>query len=105
MLRMSHWTRIAAVAVALLGAPVVDAAVGWNEARAEASEIAVGTQLMAVSDVTLHQAEISKGSRVSVTQLLVQRGKLQGVSLALADGHVVKVPMGTVMSFFQIVNE
>ena len=102
---MPRWTRITAVALALLGAPVVDAALGWNEAQAEASEIEVGTQLMAVSDVTLHTAEISKGSRVSVTKLLVQEGKLRGLSLALADGHIVKVPMGTVRSFFQVVTE
>ena len=40
-----------------------------NPALADEAPIAVGTELMATSDVTLHTAEIAKGSRVSVTKL------------------------------------
>jgi hypothetical protein len=71
----------------------------------EDREIAVGTELMAVADVTLHKAEIAKGSRVSVTKVELRDGKLDGVSVALADGHVVKLPMATVHTYFQVVAE
>jgi hypothetical protein len=107
MLRQTAMTRmsraLAAVALLALAAPVVDAAAGWNEARAEAQDdIAVGTELVATADVTLHKAEISKGSHVSVTQLNVHDGRVDAVSVALADGHVVKVTMGTVRSYFRV---
>ena len=83
--------------------------VGVGERTAMADEdrdpIDVGTELQATSDVTLHQAEIAKGSRVSVTKLLVHSGKLDGVSVALADGHVVKVTVAQVHTFFRVVRE
>jgi hypothetical protein len=95
---------VLAVLVAVAAVPAVDALGGVREAQAAAEErIDVGTQLMATSDVTLHKAEIAKGSRVSVTKLSKSGGRLDGVSVALADGHVVKVTMAQVHTFFRVV--
>ncbi len=94
-----------AVALALFATPMIDAATGANEARAEEDPIAVGTELMATSDVTLHQAELVRGSRVSVTKLNLRDGKLDSVNVALADGHVVKMPLAAVRSYFRVVTE
>jgi prepilin-type processing-associated H-X9-DG protein len=69
------------------------------------SEIAVGSELMATSDVTLHQAEIAKGSRVSITKILVHGGRIDGVSVALADGHVVKITTAQMHTFFRVVRD
>jgi ABC-type amino acid transport substrate-binding protein len=90
----------AAALPAVLALPVERIALAEEE-RA----IAVGTELVAVTDVTLHQAEISKGSRVSVTKVELRDGKLDGVSVALADGHVVKLPMTTVHTYFQVADD
>ena len=73
------------------------------DALAAEEPIAVGTELMATSDVTLHQAEIAKGSRVSVTKLNKSGGQLEALSVALADGHVVKVTMAQVHTYFRVV--
>lgn len=95
----------AAIALAVLVTPVIDAAIGRNEVHAEeeALTVAVGTELMATADVTLHQAEIARGSRVSVTKLNVREGRLDSVNVALADGHVVKMPLVAVRSYFRVV--
>ncbi len=69
------------------------------------SGIAVGTELEATTDVTLHRAEIAKGSKVSVTQVLGHSGQVEGLSVALADGHVVKVTMSQVHTYFRVVQE
>jgi prepilin-type processing-associated H-X9-DG protein len=80
-----------------------------SEARADARdgerEIAVGTELMATADVTLHKAEIAKGSRVSVTKVLRHGNVIDGVNVALADGHVVKMSLAQVHSYFRVVAE
>ena len=88
----------AAIALALL-------ATGITEARAEEDAISIGTELMATSDVTLHRAEIARGSKVSVTKLNLREGKLDSVNVALADGHVVKMPLVAVRSYFRVVTE
>lgn len=92
-----------------LGVLVPAAGVAVSEGVALAdddrSDIAVGTALQATSDVTLHKAEIAKGSRVSVTKVLVHAGRLDGVSVALADGHVVKMTASQLHSFFRIVHD
>jgi hypothetical protein len=94
-----------AVLFAVAAVPAADALGVSREARADEDPIDVGTQLMATTDVTLHQAEIAKGSRVSVTKLSKNAGRLDGVSVALADGHVVKVTMAQVHTFFRVVPE
>jgi hypothetical protein len=87
----------AAVPVATLARPAV--------ALADERPIEVGTELMATSDVTLHKAEIAKGSRVSVTQLSRRAGLVESVNVELADGHVVKVSIAQVHTFFSVVGE
>lgn len=92
-----------AVLLATLAAPVVDATLGRNAAfAAEENDLVVGADLVATADVALHKADIAKGSHVSVTKLLLSRGHLDGVDVALADGHVVKVTLGTVRTYFQV---
>ena len=94
---------VLATLLALMAAPVLETTLGNNTAlAAEENDLVVGTELVATADVALHKAEIAKGSRVSITKLLLSRGRLDGVDVALADGHVVKVTMGTVRSYFQI---
>ena len=106
MLRLPRVAFAAVLAVVSVPAAFVAAGV-MNErvacADEERSGIAVGTELEAVSDVTLHRAEIAKGSKVSVTQLLGHSGQVDGLSVALADGHVVKVTMSQVHSYFRVV--
>ena len=102
MVRMRSLSRVVLVAaLAFVAVPALDA-VGANEARADEAPIEVGTQLVATQDVTLHRAEIQKGSRVSVTKLSQRSGRVEGVHVALADGHVVKVPMGFVHTYFRV---
>ncbi len=94
---------VLATLLALAAAPVLESTLGNNAAlAAEENDLVVGTELVATADVALHKAEIAKGSHVSVTKLLLSRGRLDGVDVALADGHVVKVTLGTVRSYFQI---
>lgn len=108
ILRVLSLQRVtAAIALAVLVTPVIDAAIGRNEARAEEDSlsVSVGTELMATADVTLHKAEIARGSRVSVTKLNVREGHLDSINVALADGHVVKMPLVAVRSYFRVVTE
>ena len=61
---------------------------------------------MATEDLQLSKAGIAKGSKVSVTKLLVRQGDLLSVDVALADGHVVKkVAITTIHTFFRVVND
>jgi hypothetical protein len=92
----------AALAVAPAAATVLDEPAACADDR---GDLAVGTELQATSDVTLHKAEISKGSRVSITKLLVRGDRIDGVSVALADGHVVKVTLAQVRSYFRVVRD
>ena len=91
--------------LAVAAAPAANLLCGVGEARADEPPIDVGTELMATSDVTLHAAEIAKGSRVSVTKLSRNAGQVDAISVALADGHVVKVTMAQVHTFFRVVEE
>src|SRR2546428_12136 len=92
------------LAAALIATPAMMTAAAEPVACAGEPTIDVGTELQATTDVTLHQAEIAKGSKVSVTQVLVRSGRVDGLSVALADGHVVKVTMSQVHSFFRVVD-
>lgn len=53
-------------------------------------EIAVGTQLVALDDVNLRNAALSKGARVNVTKVVVDQGRIATVDVELADGHVLR---------------
>lgn len=93
-----------AAAIACASVPAMSVATGAMVA-ADEREIAVGTELVATQDVTLHKAEIAKGSKVSVTKVHKRDGKLLTIDLALTDGHVVpKVQMGLVHTSFRVVD-
>jgi prepilin-type processing-associated H-X9-DG protein len=92
-----------ALAVIAPAIPLSGSSVAYAEAAAAESPIDVGTELMATSDVTLHKAEIAKGSRVSVTKITRHGEEVDAVNVALADGHVVKVTMAQVHTFFRVV--
>jgi prepilin-type processing-associated H-X9-DG protein len=94
-----------AVLLAVAAVPAAAALPGQQALADEERPIDVGTELMATSDVTLHTAEIAKGSRVSVTKLSRTGGQVEAVNVALADGHVVKVTMAQVHTFFRVVTE
>jgi prepilin-type processing-associated H-X9-DG protein len=95
-----------AVLLALAAVPAAGLAGAGSVALAnEDRSISVGTELMATSDVTLHKAEIAKGSRVSVTKLNRTGGQIDAVNVALADGHVVKVTMAQVHTYFRVVTD
>lgn len=67
-------------------------------------EIRVGDELMAIDDVSLDEARICKGSKVSVSGRAVRSGKVF-LDVALADGHVVRaVPMAEIRRSFRVVN-
>jgi hypothetical protein len=93
-----------AVALAFAAVPVAGVTAGRPAIAAE-QPIDVGTELVATTDVTLHQAEIAKGSRVSVTKLSKNGGQIDAVSVALADGHVVKVTMAQVHTYFRVAGD
>jgi len=53
-------------------------------------EIAVGMRLVAIDDVNLREAALSKGARVNVTKVVVNQGRVSSVDVELADGHVLR---------------
>lgn len=65
----------------------------------------MGTELQAIVDVTLHRAEIAKGSRVNVTRVVERDGHVDAVDVALADGHVVKLSAAIVHASFRLVSD
>jgi len=111
MLRLPRLALVAALAavpatfVAISAVPGGERVAFADDDRSDIGNIGVGTELEATSDVTLHQAEIARGSKVSVTKVLVRSGQVDGVSVALADGHVVKVTMTQVHSYFRVVRD
>lgn len=106
-------SRLLAVALGSLAAiaivPPVEGLVAPHEARADVDaidELAVGTELVAIADVRLHNAEIAKGSRVAVRKLDVHAGRLAAVDVELADGHVVpRVRMHLIRASFRVADD
>lgn len=79
-------------------------ALGFIAAAHAEGEIRVGDELMAIDDVSLDQARICKGSKVSVSGRAIRSGKVF-LDVALADGHVVRaVPMAEIRRSFRVVN-
>jgi hypothetical protein len=99
---MVRMRRLALAILLALAAVPAAGVMAERPAAAAESPLQVGTELVATTDVTLHQAEIAKGSRVSVTKLSQNAGKVDAVSVALADGHVVKVTIAQVHTFFRV---
>lgn len=90
-----------------LGAPAALASTAAAaDAREQApvvagSEIRVGDLLQATRDVSLDEAVIAEGSKVSVTSKRAASGAVL-LDVALADGHVVKgVPLTEIRKNFK----
>jgi len=49
----------------------------------------VGSELVATHDVTIRDARLSQGSRVTVTHVALKNGKPVAANLELKDGHVL----------------
>ncbi len=92
-------------AILAFGAASIEPLASRHEAMADsASDIAVGTQLQATEDVQISRAEIARGSKVSVTNVVVRQGDPTSVDIALADGQVLKkVGIGTIRNYFRVV--
>ena len=56
----------------------------------EPRELGVGMHLVATEDVTLRDAALSKGAKIHVTGVNLQKGRVATVDVELADGHVLK---------------
>lgn len=93
-----------AIAPVAVSAFVVAAANVVHVAEARADEqVKVGASLQAVADVSLDEATIAKGSKVSVSAKKVVNGRVF-VDVALADGHVVRaVPLPEIQKSFRVV--
>ncbi|AUX39428.1 hypothetical protein SOCE26_008190 [Sorangium cellulosum] len=93
---------IAALAVVVPGG----AAAASEEAATTASDgLAVGAQLEALADVKVARAEVARGSRVNVTRLIEQQGRLTAIDVELADGHIARVAMTTVRASFRVLSD
>jgi hypothetical protein len=69
-------------------------------------EIAVGMHLVAVDDVNLREAALSKGARVNVTKVVVNQGRVSSVDVELADGHVLRrVAIDTIRKAFAVADD
>jgi hypothetical protein len=94
----------AGLAVIAVTGPV--AASDQGEARAETpAELTVGARLEALADVPIGQAEVAKGSKVSVIKLLHRQGRLASVFVELADGQVARVAVTKIRTFFRVVTD
>lgn len=72
-----------------------------THAVAGESEIKIGDTLQAVRDVSLDEAVIAEGSKVSVSGRRKANGGVV-LDVALADGHVVKgVPLAEIRKSFK----
>lgn len=86
---------------ALAGAPA-----HAEQSSPDALDLAVGTELLALEDVRIARADISKGAKLMVTKLQLREGQLAAVDVALSDGHVVKkVAVSTILNYFRVLSE
>jgi hypothetical protein len=94
-----------------MSATALEPVVSQHQASAETASsfldgIRIGTELMATDDIQLSKAGIARGSKVSVTKVLLKQGQVSSVDVALADGYVVKkVAIATLHNFFRIVSD
>jgi len=96
------------IAATLLVAAAPDAHAETKEPAASepAREINVGTTLVALEDVSLQRASLSKGARVQVTKIATEKGRVTSVDVELADGHVIKrVSIDTISKAFAVADE
>ncbi len=93
---------LSAAALLFAGHVAVEAAAGSTAgAMANPRTVEVGDQLRATQDVTLDEAVIRKGSKISVSRKSKAAGRVF-LDVALADGHVVKgVPLADILKSFE----
>jgi len=99
-------TFVAASGGLLAHAGVARAEASDPPAMTETREISAGMHLVAVSDVTLRRAALSKGARVNVTRVGSTKGRVTTVDVELADGHVLKrVAVDEIRKSFAVADE
>jgi hypothetical protein len=103
-----RFSRAAVLALGLLsGAVALPAVLAASEGVARAddprADLEIGTQLVAISDVTLHRAAILQGSKVRVIKVTSREGRVDSVDVELADGHIVpKVAIAKIRTSFRV---
>jgi hypothetical protein len=101
-------TRALAAAVLLFASDAAIEAASGATPAAEASKektVEVGDVLRATTDVSLDEAVIRKGSKVSVSRKSRAAGRVY-LDVALADGHVVRaVPLANIVKSFERVED
>lgn len=94
------------LALDLAGASGVEAASGHASDRTTvaAGDIRIGDLLQATRDVSLDEAVIAEGSKISVSGKRSASGRVL-LDVALADGHVVRgVPLAEIRKSFRRVD-
>jgi len=87
---MTRTIRVALLGLGLaLTLPTGEATAGPPK-PAQAPRLEVGSELVAVRDVTLREATLIKGSQVRVVHIAKKAGKTVALSLELKDGHVLR---------------
>ncbi|MDI1428095.1 hypothetical protein [Polyangium sorediatum] len=72
----------------------------------EPREIGVGMYFVATEDVNLRDAALSKGARIHVTRVGLQKGRVATVDVELADGYVLKrVAVDAIRKAFVLADE
>ncbi len=107
-MRVTHL--LAAVACVALHASAIPTAFAAERepsqtAPAKKSTVEVGDLLQATEDVSLDEATIRKGSKITVSKKAKAAGRVF-LDVALADGHVVRqVPLANIMKSFERVDD
>ena len=109
-MRVTHLLAAMACVVAHAAAiPTAFAATAQQQptkvAPAKKSTVEVGDLLQATEDVSLDEATIRKGSKITVSKKSKAAGRVF-LDVALADGHVVRqVPLANIMKSFERVDD
>ncbi|AKT37348.1 hypothetical protein [Chondromyces crocatus] len=87
-----------------LGSTLAAAETRQNAETETSSDFTVGARLQAVDSVTISQAEIAKGSKVSVIKLQHRQGHLASIDVELADGFIARVPISKARAAFRVID-
>lgn len=108
-MRVTHL--LAAVACVALHASAIPTAFAapadrpTETAPAKKATVEVGDLLQATEDVSLDEAVVRKGSKITVSKKSKAAGRVF-LDVALADGHVVRqVPLANIMKSFERVDD
>ena len=109
LMRVTHllaaMTCVVAHAAALPTAFAATAEQPASVAPAKKAAVEVGDLLQATEDVSLDEAVIRKGSKITVSKKSKAAGRVF-LDVALADGHVVRqVPLANIMKSFERVDD